>query len=191
MTTLKICLGQFLAGFKDSLFGFIRFFKRQKLLSLAGDSSTQQQQQPRRPNALKNNKNNSSNEKLRQRLFQSCILNGIFLLCCILAFNYLLMPSLAWVQQKLLSEKYHKFVTEYFNPLINLVFSFVWIIPVFLLSKIFNVLCHQDIADIAYMQKYGSLGLAASIQSHVSFDYLLLLFCFCLKESRKCIKSSR
>ena len=156
MATLKMCILQFLAGFKDSLYGLYRFSKRQKILSALSQSQSQSlhQNASSRPNNSQNTVANR-NEKLKQRLLQSCTLNGIFLLFCILTFNYLLMPSLNWLQQKILSEKYHNIITSYLNPLINLIFSFVWIIPVFLLSKIFNVLCHQDIADIAYMQKYG------------------------------------
>lgn len=96
-----------------------------------------------------------NSEKLYQRLFQSCILNGIFLFSCICIFNYLLIPILNWFAFKLISETNHNLIHDYLNPIIQLLFSSVWILPVFLLSKIFNVLCHQEIADIAYMQKYG------------------------------------
>jgi etoposide-induced 2.4 mRNA len=151
--TLKQCLSQFINGFKDSIVGFIRFFKKQKLLAAAIKSKTESTQQT---NKIKKSSNKLSNhEKLYQRLFQSCILNGIFLLSCILMFNFLLMPLLNMIAYKLLSDNYHNMVTNYINPLIHLLFSFVWIVPVFLLSKVFNLLCHQEIADIAYMQKYG------------------------------------
>jgi etoposide-induced 2.4 mRNA len=98
---------------------------------------------------------NSTDEKLYQRLIQSCILNGVFLYTCILIFNYILMPTLNWIAFKLINESSHNLITDYLNPIIQLLFSFVWILPVFLLSKIFNLLCHQEIADIAYTKKYG------------------------------------
>jgi etoposide-induced 2.4 mRNA len=149
----KLCLLQFLNGFKDSLFGFINFFQKQKLLR----QKQQQQQQAQGQNSKTSNKPNaqSSNDKLYQRLIQSCILNGIFLLSCILMFNFILMPILNAIAYKIISESYHNLITDYLNPIIQVLFSFVWILPVFLLSKIFNVLCHQEIADIAYVQKYG------------------------------------
>jgi len=144
----KLCLLQFLNGFKDSLFGFIQFFQKQKALK---------QRLAQLQNAKTSTKTNaqSSNDKLYQRLIQSCILNGIFLLSCILMFNFILMPILNAIAYKLISETYHNLITDYLNPIIQVLFSFVWILPVFLLSKIFNVLCHQEIADIAYVQKYG------------------------------------
>ena len=148
----KLCLLQFLNGFKDSLFGFVKFFQKQKQLN-------QQKKVPSdKPKANSSAKSTalSSNDKLYQRLIQSCILNGIFLLLCILIFNFVLIPILNAIAYKLISDKYHSLITDYLNPIIQLLFSFVWILPVFLLSKIFNVLCHQEIADIAYAQKYGA-----------------------------------
>ena len=150
----KLCLIQFLNGFKDSLFGFIKFFQKQKQLNYQKSqqqlksSSSSSGQSATKPN-------NSSNDKLYQRLIQSCILNGIFLLSCILIFNFVLIPILNAIAYKLITDKYNNLITDYLNPIIQMLFSFVWILPVFLLSKIFNVLCHQEIADIAYAQKYG------------------------------------
>ena len=144
----KLCLLQFLNGFKDSLFGFVKFFQKQKFLK-------QRQAQIQNSKNLTKANAQSSNDKLYQRLIQSCILNGIFLLSCILMFNFILMPILNAIAYKLMSETYHNLITDYLNPIIQVLFSFVWILPVFLLSKIFNVLCHQEIADIAYIQKYG------------------------------------
>ena len=167
MATFKICLTQFVSGFKDSIFGFIKFIQRQKkvatLLSEAsgtnGRTSSSNKKYPTLTNSTKVTTPKSSaaknNEKLYQRLLQSCMLNGIFLLLCILLFNYLLIPVLNFFAFNLISERNHSLITDYMNPSIQLIFSFVWIAPVFLLSKIFNVLCHQEIADIAFMQKYG------------------------------------
>ena len=152
---LKTIISLFLAGFKDSIFGFIKFFNRQKLLSAnnpvpAATPSNATSSRKTPAAAAKDNKS-----KLRQRLLQSCILNGVFLFLCIVSFDYLLMPSLNWMTSKIIGAKYNQIITDYMNPIISIVFSFVWIIPVFMLSKIFNVLCHQDIADIAYFEKYG------------------------------------
>jgi hypothetical protein len=159
---------QFVNGFKDSLFGFVKFIQKQnKIAHLlnSGDASNKAAAAAaahKYPTLTNNTKVTSpkstlarNSEKLYQRLLQSCILNGIFLLLCILLFNYLLIPVLNWMAYTLISERNHNLITDYLNPSIQLLFSFVWILPVFLLSKIFNVLCHQEIADIAYIQKYG------------------------------------
>lgn len=158
---LKLCVIQFLHGFKDSLFGFFKFFQRQKHLDLAAAKKQQQQPSVATFNNARVNSTNpksmieKSSEKLYQRLFQSCILNGIFLLSCILAFNHILIPILNFVFFKMITETYHNWITNYINPVIQFLFSFVWILPVFLLSKLFNLLVHQEIADCAYFQKYG------------------------------------
>jgi etoposide-induced 2.4 mRNA len=171
MALFKICLYQFINGFKDSLFGFMKFIQRQKKLAqILNESNNNANQTKKLPSLTTNTKisstsstSNSStkstlaknHEKLYQRLLQSCLLNGIFLLSCILTFNIILIPILNWFAYKLISERNHNLITDYLNPIIQLLFSFVWILPVFLLSKIFNVLCHQEIADCAYSQKYG------------------------------------
>ena len=150
----KLCLIQFLNGFKDSLFGCIKFFQKQKLLSLA-IKQKQQQNDLNKTSKPAKSKKEDSNEKLYKQLIQSCILNGVFLLSCILMFNFVLMPILNWIAFKLITDKNQNLITDYLNPIMQMLFSFVWILPVFLLSKIFNLICHQEIADIAYVQKYG------------------------------------
>ena len=143
--TLREIVDQFLIGFRDSIFGFILFYNRQKNSALDNESPESKQRQTR----IK------ANSKLRQRLLQSCVLNGIFLFFCIILFNYAIMPALTWSTEKLLTVKYQRIALKYINPIINIVFSFVWIVPVFMLSKILNFSCHKDIANIAYLQKYG------------------------------------
>jgi etoposide-induced 2.4 mRNA len=167
MALIKICLIQFLNGFKDSLFGFVTFIQKQKVLNQQGqlannsNNNNNNKYELKKPSASSSlsssskSKKASSDEKLFQRLVQSCILNGIFLFLCIIIFNYILVPLLNLIAFKLISSEKHSLITDYLNPTIQLLFSFVWILPVFLLSKIFNVFCHQEIADIAYVKKYG------------------------------------
>ncbi len=132
---LKTCIVQFLNGVKDSLYGCIKFFQRQKYLS--AQSSIHK-------------KERNKTDKLYQRLFESCILNGVFLLSCMLAFSYILMPILNYIYYTILSPEKHDLISTYLNPVLQLIFSFVWILPVFLLSKIFNLLWHQEIGNLFY-----------------------------------------
>lgn len=133
---LKLCIVQFLNGMKDSLYGCVRFFQRQKQLNAPS-------------NQQKTNKTSKQkSEKLYQRLFESCILNGVFLLSCMLAFSFILMPVLNYMYYAILSPEKHDLINMYLNPVLQLTFSFVWILPVFLLSKIFNLLWHQEIGKI-------------------------------------------
>lgn len=156
MSLIRTCLVQFLNGFKDSLFGFVKFIqKQQKSLSVQQGKNNGNVDAVTNKRPASSSKKPSSDEKLIQRLLQSCILNGIFLFSCIVVFNFVLLPILNLIAYKLISDKNHSLITDYLNPTIQLLFSSVWILPVFLLSKIFNIFCHQEIADIAYVKKYG------------------------------------
>ncbi len=135
----KVCIVLFLNGFKDSLYGCVKFFQRQKQLAAASSSRTASTATGNNSKSAKVKKS----EKLYQRLFESCILNGVFLLSCMLAFSFILLPVLNWIYFKILSPEKHDLIKNYLNPCLQLIFSFVWILPVFLLSKIFNLLWHQ------------------------------------------------
>jgi etoposide-induced 2.4 mRNA len=155
----KACLLLFLNGFRDSIYGCFKFFQREKQLKMknrlpAADVPSQPGQGNLDSKTINSKATiNKKDEKLRQLLIQSCVLNGVFLLSCILAFNYILIPALNWLAYKLIDYKNQNLVDNYLNPTIQVLFSFVWILPVFLLSKFFNLICHQKIADIAYMKK--------------------------------------
>lgn len=143
----KIAILQFIHGFKDSYNGLIKFYKEQKLEAKRNINNSKSGQQ--------NNKN-EFNLKLKQRILQSCILNGLFLLSCILIFNFILMPLLNYIIYKINDNDYYLLIHNYVNNFIHYLFSFVWIMPVFLLSKVFNVLCFQDIADCAFYRRHKS-----------------------------------
>ena len=163
---LKICIVQFLNGIKDSLYGCINFFYRQKQLAAerkaleTKSTSVKSSQSSGKSSRTKPDKT----EKLHQRLFESCILNGVFLLSCMLAFSYILLPILNYIYYTILSPKNHDLINTYLNPLLQLVFSFVWILPVFLLSKIFNVLWHQEIGNLF---SFVSLDMAGTILAKI------------------------
>lgn len=148
---LKICIVQFLHGIKDSLYGCIKFFAHQKIINAQNILN-----QKRKSSANSKSSSTKKSDKLYQRLFESCILNGVFLLSCMLAFHFVLLPVLNYIYYRILSPEKHVLINTYLNPVLQLVFSFVWILPVFLLSKIFNLLWHQEIADIAFVQKYDN-----------------------------------
>ena len=115
---VKRCIVLFLTGFKDSLHGCVKFFQRQKLI--AAQAAALAAANENRPTS-KQTKSNSikTNEKLHQRLFESCILNGVFLLSCMLAFNFVLIPILNWIYFKILSSDKHDFIRNYFNPFLG------------------------------------------------------------------------
>ena len=147
----KIAIIQFIQGFKDSYNGLIKFYQEQKkeVNKISNNSKSSQQ--------------NKLSLKLKQRIVQSCILYGLFLLSCILIFNFILMPLLNYIIFKINNNDYYLLIHNYVNNFIHYSFSFVWIMPVFLLSKIFNVLCYQDIADCAFYRRYKSQNQGSKI----------------------------
>jgi etoposide-induced 2.4 mRNA len=163
--SVKNAILQFIHGFKDSYYGIIKFLKEEKKLSAASKDLINN-----------NSKNFNKNKflqnyvKLKQRIIQSCILNGLFLLSCILIFNYILMPLLNFIIYQINSNNYYLLIHSYLNKFIYFSFSFIWIMPVFLLSKIFNVLCYQDIADCAYLKRYKRLLNTDSTISYIIAD---------------------
>lgn len=114
----KLCVVLFLNGFKDSLLGWVKFFQRQKLLTLTASSRTDEQQRPQH----RTNKTVNSNEKLLKRLAESCVLNGVFLCLCMLVFKFVLIPILNWIYAKILGPDKNDFITNYFNPFLGLIF---------------------------------------------------------------------
>lgn len=94
------------------------------------------------------------------RVFQCCALNGGIFLCSLLLFDYILLPVL-------------KNIITYFmgqSPIWNLIqitlswiFSFIWVIPLFVLSKVINTFWFQDIADACHEFRKGKPTLIPSI----------------------------
>lgn len=168
--SLKYGILQFINGFKDSYNGCFKFYKKQKLIREKNQQEC-------------NNKNGTqqilfqNQKKLEKRILESCLLNGLFLFFCIVLFNYVLMPFLNWFifgflftidknqesSSKISINSYYIMIHDYLNKFIYLLFSIIWIIPVFLLSKIFNFICFQDIADISYMNQYGKPKITSAI----------------------------
>lgn len=84
--------------------------------------------------------------------------SGLFLLS-IIFFNNLLLPVL-----ELLITRFTDATTwNYIQAALNWTFSFVWVIPLFILSKVFNFFWFQDIADATYVFRRGNPTLIPSI----------------------------
>ncbi|CAH1168389.1 unnamed protein product [Phyllotreta striolata] len=95
--------------------------------------------------------------KVMKRIIQCGVLNGGIFLISILLFEYGLLPTI----NKLLgyifgNESFMgKLVWSWIEPILSFIFKTVWVIPLFLLSKVVNALWFQDIADSAYRHTRG------------------------------------
>lgn len=74
------------------------------------------------------------------RTFQCCLLNGGVFLASILVFDYILLPSMKSILFLLGTDQYMWWWTK---SLLSWTFGGVWIVPIFLLSKMINALWFQ------------------------------------------------
>ncbi|KAJ8299530.1 hypothetical protein KUTeg_023590 [Tegillarca granosa] len=74
----------------------------------------------------------------------------------ILLFNGVLLPFLQWLTELFFGDaSTHSYVWGWIGPLLSWTFSALWILPLFILSKIVNCLWFQDIADAVYIKSRG------------------------------------
>lgn len=93
------------------------------------------------------------------RVLQCCGLNGGLFLLSILFFYSLLLPFLRVVITHFTDAS----IWSYIDSILSWIFSCIWVVPLFLLSKIFNFFWFQDIADATYEFRRGKRTLIPSI----------------------------
>lgn len=122
--------------------------------------------------------------KVRTRVFQCCMLNGGIFLFSILLFDYLLLPTLKYIITYFVGSSN---VWELIQFGLSRIFDVIWVLPLFVLSKIINTIFFQDIADAAYEFRKGRPTLIPSISkliADVLFSLLvqaLFLFQVCYR----------
>lgn len=91
--------------------------------------------------------------RLVYRIFQCCLLNGGVFGLSIIAFNYLVLPSVQCLIGLLFGAHHSspaQGIWTWLQPLLVYTFQALWVLPLFVLSKVVNSLWFQDIADIAF-----------------------------------------
>lgn len=94
------------------------------------------------------------------RVFQCCALNGGIFLLSILFFDYVLVPFLHGAITYFMGQSS---VWNLIQTTLSWIFSFIWVLPLFVLSKIINTFWFQDIADSAYEFRKGRPTLIPSL----------------------------
>ncbi|KAH3704566.1 hypothetical protein DPMN_079623 [Dreissena polymorpha] len=92
--------------------------------------------------------------KVMHRIIQCCAWNGGVFWLSILIFNYLLLPMLKGMTTLLTGSETGP-VWSWMGPMLTWTFSALWILPLFVLSKIVNCFWFADIADCAYRKSRG------------------------------------
>lgn len=182
---LKDILYGIIHGFRDSILGTVKIFKldNQNEEEESDRSSEPMTTLARRRAEKRKDKSSSQkqqkNPRVLQRLFLCCGWNGGIFLASILLFNYVLIPVLQWFTELIFSSSGTEVsVWSYMVPVLSWTFSALWILPLFVLSKIVNCFWFQDIADAAYVKSRGKPQLLyiSTLIADMSFSLLIQAF---------------
>lgn len=104
-----------------------------------------------------------------KRVFQCCALNGGIFFLSIAFFEYVLMPNINNMLVLLYDNPdLSSTVWKWMEPTLIAIFSLVWILPLFVLSRVVNALWFQDIADSAYKIRKGQPQMFPSISKLIA-----------------------
>ncbi|XP_075974557.1 EI24 domain-containing protein tank [Anticarsia gemmatalis] len=135
------------------------------------------------PSEFENTKNKQKQPKVKQeskvltRVLQSCILNGFIFLLSILIFEYALLPAVKYLVTVIFGHNpgvAHN-VWAWMQPFLSMTFRMIWVLPLFLLSKLVNSLWFQDIADSAYRHRRGRPQFMSSVSKIIADSLFSLL----------------
>lgn len=161
MEGLKVISLSILDGFIDSIKNIYVIFYIDKTINQKLEKTNEQISQSAKKKSTNKEKEKSKEKKsnVAFRVFQCCALNGGLFLLSILFFYNLLLPFL----QIVITHFTDAGIWTYINSILSWIFSCIWVVPLFLLSKIFNFFWFQDIADATYEFRRGKRTLIPSI----------------------------
>lgn len=112
-----------------------------------------------------------------ERILLCCALNGGVFMLSIFLFDVFFLQTLHFVTQFIFDgSETHSIVWSWISSILSWTFNALWILPLFVLSKIINSLWFQDIADAAYKRTRGRPQLIPSfgrIIADILFSLLL------------------
>ncbi|KAI8422546.1 hypothetical protein MSG28_006348 [Choristoneura fumiferana] len=162
-------------GFIDSLRGvtvllYLDKEINERALSRSPHKDTDSKQKQKAPKI-------QQESKVLTRVLQSCILNGFIFLLSILVFEYVLLPSVKYLVTIVFGHNpgvAHN-VWGWMQPFLSMTFRMIWVLPLFLLSKLVNSLWFQDIADSAYRHRRGRPQFMSSVSKIIADSLFSLL----------------
>lgn len=160
MDVLTGVLKALLLGLIHSMKGTIVLFYLDKHIKQRADQGTPNRSGTPRRRSSQNIKNTVVKEeepKVLKRTIQCCALNGGVFWLSIFLFECALLP---FIKSLLILVFGHSpgtgmSVWSWMKPILKVTFSTVWVVPLFLLSKVVNALWFQDIADSAFRYSRG------------------------------------
>ncbi|XP_075153865.1 EI24 domain-containing protein tank [Haematobia irritans] len=130
--------------------------------------------------AKKENKSEPSipfrEKKIAKQVLKSCALNGGFTWMSIILFERILLPTLKLILTWCYGDKSQDLhmIWGWLSFFLSIIFGMMWVLPIFLLSKIVSSLWFADIANEAYKVRKGKPNLIPNISKLVA-DFLFNL----------------
>ncbi|XP_063361257.1 etoposide-induced protein 2.4 homolog isoform X1 [Cydia amplana] len=175
MESVKNFSVSLIKGFIDSLRGvtvllYLDKEINEKALSRSPHKDAEGKQKQKAPKV-------QQESKVLTRVLQSCILNGFIFLLSILVFEYVLLPSMKYLVTVVFGHNpgvAHN-VWGWMQPFLSMTFRMIWVLPLFLLSKLVNSLWFQDIADSAYRHRRGRPQFMSSVSKIIADSLFSIL----------------
>ncbi|XP_046352994.1 etoposide-induced protein 2.4 homolog [Haliotis rufescens] len=159
--TIKSVAASLVLGFRDAVLG------TRRVLNL--DADLQEEEAEKKSNEplttlarrrLEKNKHKDVVKehvpRVTNRIFMCCAWNGGVCWLSIFVFHYMLLPCIYWFTELISGGSLtHGLVWSWLSPLLSWTFSALWVLPLFVLSKVINCFWFQDIADAAYLKMRG------------------------------------
>ncbi|XP_076323386.1 EI24 domain-containing protein tank [Tachypleus tridentatus] len=177
MDSIKLIMISMAAGVRDAVLGVsgVLQFERAKCNvkeiqeeDISESSMTTLARRRAQSGKVRSKKENEPN--VVYRILQCCALNGGVFWLSILIFYNALLPGLRLLMEVIFGDSTGLASTmwSWMKPILSCTFSCLWVLPLFLLSRIVNGLWFQDIADSAYRYRRGRPQLLPSLSKLVA-----------------------
>ena len=90
-----------------------------------------------------------SEPAIRSKLLECFLLNGLVFLLSLMLFDWLVVPVVLFIAPS--------HTSHWLSLVLQTLFRLLWVLPLYLISRLLNVFWFQEIADMVYNRKYWSL----------------------------------
>ncbi|XP_037927602.1 etoposide-induced protein 2.4 homolog [Teleopsis dalmanni] len=130
----------------------------------------------RKPSTTSIEKTPKGEMKVTKQILKCCALNGGFTWLSIIIFEQFLLPTIKLVLTLCYGDNSQELHTvwAWLQPILSIIFGMMWVLPIFLLSKLVSSLWFADIANAAYRVRKGRPQMIPNISKLVA-DFLFSL----------------